>query len=50
MKNKIVIAGFLILAFISFSLSAAVEVLAQQRGNISVIQATALPLVNTEGN
>jgi hypothetical protein len=39
-----------LLSIISFSLSSEVDLLAQQRGTISVIQATALPLVNTEGN
>jgi hypothetical protein len=48
--NKTVTAGFLILAFIYFSLSSSVDLLAQERGTITVIQATALPLVNTEGN
>ena len=38
------------MAFICFSLSFAVDVLAQNQGTISVVQATALPLVNTEGN
>jgi hypothetical protein len=37
-------------SIISISLSSVVELYAQQRGTISVIQATALPLVNTEGN
>ncbi|MGH9976012.1 MAG: hypothetical protein ACRD8Z_09285 [Nitrososphaeraceae archaeon] len=50
MKNKTVITGFLVLAFICLSLSSAVDLLAQQRGTISVNQATALPLVNSEGN
>jgi hypothetical protein len=53
-ENKTVTAGFLIsvyvLAFICLSLSPTLDLLAQQRGTISVIQATALPLVNTEGN
>ncbi len=49
--NKTVITSFLVLALIYFSLSsAAVDLFAQQRGNISITQATALPLVNTEGN
>jgi hypothetical protein len=39
-----------LLSIISFSLSPEVELHAQQRGTISVIQATALPLVNSEGN
>src|SRR5262245_50871041 len=54
MENKTVTAGFLIsvyvLAFICLSLSPPLDLRAQQRGTISVIQATALPLVNTEGN
>jgi hypothetical protein len=53
-ENKTVTAGFLIsvyvLAFICLSLSPPLDLLAQQRGTISVIQATALPLINTEGN
>jgi hypothetical protein len=53
-ENKTVTAGFLIsvyvLTFICLSLSPPLDLLAQQRGTISVIQATALPLVNTEGN
>ncbi len=53
-ENKTGIAGFLIsvyvLAFVCLSLSPPLDLLAQQRGTISVIQATALPLVNTEGN
>ena len=49
--NKTVITSFLVLALIYFPLSsAAVDLFAQQRGNISIAQATALPLVNTEGN
>ena len=47
--NKTVITSFLVLALIYFPLSSAVDLFAQQRGNISVIQATALPLVNSEG-
>jgi hypothetical protein len=39
-----------LLSIISISLSSVVELYAQQRGTISVIQATALPLVNAEGN
>jgi hypothetical protein len=39
-----------LLSTISISLSSVEELYAQQRGTISVIQATALPLVNTEGN
>jgi hypothetical protein len=49
--DKTVITSFLVLALIYFLLStAAVDLLAQQRGNISITQSTALPLVNTEGN
>ena len=49
--NKTVITSFLVLALIHFPLSSAVDLFAQQqRGNISVTQATALPLVNSEGN
>ena len=48
--NKTVITSFLVLTFLCFSLSSAVDLFAQQRGNISVTQATALPLVNAEGN
>ena len=44
-----VITSFLVLALIYFPLSSAVDLFAQQRGNISVTQATALPLVNAEG-
>ena len=36
--------------YVCFSLSSTVHVHAQQRGTISAIQATALPLVNSEGN
>src|ERR687891_2921960 len=50
MKNRTVTAGLLVLAFICLSLSSAVDLLAQQRGTISVNQATVLPLVNSEGN
>ena len=39
-----------LLSFISFSLFSGVDLHAQQRGTISVLQATALPLVNSEGN
>jgi hypothetical protein len=48
--NKTVITSFLVLALIYFPLSSTVDLFAQQRGNISVTQATALPLVNAEGN
>jgi hypothetical protein len=48
--NKTIITSFLVLALIYFPFSSTVDLHAQQRGNISVIQATALPLVNAEGN
>jgi hypothetical protein len=48
--NKTVITSFLVLALIYFPFSSTVNLHAQQHGNISVIQATALPLVNAEGN
>ena len=53
--NKPIFTVFLVttiylLSFMSFSLFSGVDLHAQQRGNISVIQATALPLVNAEGN
>jgi len=52
--NKTVIMGLLaltsLLAFVYLSTSSEVELFAQQQGTISVIQATALPLVNAEGN
>ena len=52
--NRTVIAGFLVLAnllpFIYFSFSSEIELFAQQQGTISIDQATALPLVNAEGN
>ena len=38
-----------LLGFILFS-SSEVELLAQQQGTISIVRATALPLVNAEGN
>jgi hypothetical protein len=51
--NKPIFTVFLVttylLSSICFSLSYP-DLFAQQRGTISVIQATALPLVNTEGN
>jgi hypothetical protein len=51
--NRKVISGFLalifLLAFICFSPSSE-ELYAQQQGTISIVQATALPLVNAEGN
>ena len=52
--NRTVIAGFLafanLLPFIYFSFSSEIELFAQQQGTISIDQATALPLVNAEGN
>jgi hypothetical protein len=52
--NKLIFIVFLasiyLLAFDCFSLSLAVDVHAQNQATISVVQATALPLVNTEGN
>ena len=53
--NKImVIVGFLvsiiILAFTYFSFPSGVELFAQQQSTISIDRATALPLVNAEGN
>jgi hypothetical protein len=52
--NRPVITFFVVsiylLAFICFSLSLEVDVHAQNQGTISVVQATALPLINTEGN
>ena len=52
-NNKTVTAGFLASIYLMLSIwfsSSLGELFAQQRGTISVIQATALPLVNTEGN
>ena len=48
--KKPIITVFLVSIYVSFLLSSAVNLFAQQRGTISVIQATALPLVNAEGN
>jgi hypothetical protein len=52
--NKPIFTVFLVtiylLSFISLSLSSGVDLHAQQRGTISVNQATALPLVNSVGN
>jgi hypothetical protein len=44
------LAAVYLLSFIGLSLSYPEDLYAQQHGTISVIQATALPLVNTEGN
>lgn len=52
--NKVIFTVFLVtfylLSFVSIFLSSGVDLHAQQRGTISVIQATALPLVNSVGN
>jgi hypothetical protein len=52
--NKLAITVFLVsiylLAIICFSFSLAAYVHAQHQSTISIVQATALPLVNTEGN
>jgi hypothetical protein len=52
--NKAVITGILVLASllaaVYLSTSSEVKLFAQQQGTISVVQATALPLVNAEGN
>jgi hypothetical protein len=52
-NNKTVTVGFLALIYLSsfiwFSSSSG-QLFAQQQGTISVVQATALPLVNAEGN
>jgi hypothetical protein len=54
MEYKTVTVGVLVSVYLLASIyllsTSAVDLLAQQRGNISIIQATALPLVNTEGN
>jgi hypothetical protein len=54
MDNRMVIAGLLasinLFAFTYFSFSLEAEVFAQQRATISIDRATALPLVNAEGN
>ena len=52
--NRMTIAVFLgltsLLGFILFSSSSEAELLAQRQGTISIVRATALPLVNVEGN
>src|SRR5919106_6931060 len=52
--NKAIIAGLLtlasLLAFVYLSTISEIELFAQQQGTISVVQSTALPLVNAEGN
>ena len=53
-NKRMVIVGFLvsiiILAFTYFSFPSGVELFAQQQSTISIDRATALPLVNAEGN
>jgi hypothetical protein len=53
-SKRMVIVGFLasisLLAFTYFSFSSGVEIFAQKQGTISIDRATALPLVNAEGN
>ena len=44
------LASVYLWACICFSLTSTVDLFAQQRGTISVVSATALPLVNSEGN
>ena len=48
--NKPVVTVLLVSMYVCLSLSSTVDLFAQQGGTISVIQATALPLVNAEGN
>jgi hypothetical protein len=52
LDNRMVIAGFLATfnLFICTYFSSEAEVFAQQRATISIDQATALPLINAEGN
>jgi hypothetical protein len=54
LDNKMVIAGLLaafnLFVYTYFSFSSEVDLFAQQQGTISVDQATALPLINSEGN
>jgi hypothetical protein len=54
LDNRTVIAGLLaainLFAFTYLSFSSEAEVFAQQRGTITVDRATALPLINAEGN
>jgi hypothetical protein len=54
LNKRMVIVGFLaaisLLAFTCFSFSSGVELFAQHQGTISIDRATALPLVNAEGN
>jgi hypothetical protein len=52
-KNRKSIASFFVLISILVSICftfTSVELTAQRQGTISIVQATALPLVNTEGN
>jgi hypothetical protein len=46
----IFLATIYLLSIIIFPLFSEEDLLAQQRGTISITQATALPLVNSEGN
>jgi len=54
MDNRMVIvvllAAFNLFVYTYFSFSSEAELFAQQRGTISIDQATALPLINSEGN
>ena len=45
-----IFVSFYLLLFICFPLSSVADLFAQQQGTISVVSATALPLVNSEGN
>lgn len=47
---KPVVTVFLVPLYLCFSLSSTEDLFAQECGTISVLQATALPLVNSEGN
>jgi hypothetical protein len=51
--SRKIVAGSIILMYLSASIwfsSSLEELFAQQQGTITVVQATALPLINTEGN
>ncbi|MGH9985556.1 MAG: hypothetical protein ACRD8W_16560 [Nitrososphaeraceae archaeon] len=52
--NRTVITGFIpltnLLAFIYLSIFFETELYVQEQSNISIVRATALSLVNTEGN
>ena len=54
LDNKMVIAGLLVafnlFMYTYFSFSSEAELFAQQRGTISIDQATAIPLINAAGN